>query len=110
MPSVRAISATSISRSYSMPRISRCRGDNSASGRASFANRPTRSRQGSEKVVALVVDDDEGGEIGDLDAPDRLHAQLLVFEQLDLFDAVLGEPRCRPADRAEIEATVLPAG
>src|SRR6185437_8234329 len=54
-----------------------------------------------EKVVALVVDDDEGGEIDHLDAPDRLHAELGVLEHLDLLDAVLGEPRRRAADRAE---------
>src|SRR5258708_33450389 len=31
-----------------------------------------------EEVVALVVDDDEGGEILDLDPPDGLHAELGV--------------------------------
>src|SRR3979409_693176 len=44
-----------------------------------------------EKIVALVVDDDEGGEILHLDAPDRLHAELGIFHGLDLLDAVLGE-------------------
>src|SRR3954451_3977378 len=32
-----------------------------------------------EEVVALVVDDDEGGKVLDLDAPDRLHAELGIF-------------------------------
>src|SRR5258708_12165124 len=63
-----------------------------------------------EEVVALVVDDDEGGEVGHLDAPDRLHAELGIFDHLDLLDAVLGEPSRRPADRAEIEAAMLLAG
>src|SRR3954468_505763 len=62
------------------------------------------------EVVALVVDDDEGGEVLDLDAPDRLHAELGVLDDLDLADAVLGEARRRTADRAEIEAAVLLAG
>src|SRR5689334_11207536 len=42
-----------------------------------------------EKVVALVVDDDKGGKIDDLDAPDRLHAEFRIFNALDLLDAVL---------------------
>ena len=59
-----------------------------------------------EEVVALVVDDDERGEVLDLDLPDRLHAELGVLEHLDLGDAVLGQPRRRAADRAEVEAAV----
>ena len=45
-----------------------------------------------EEVVALVVDDDEGGEVLDVDLPDGLHAELGVLEDLDLLDAVLGQP------------------
>src|SRR4051794_14824922 len=41
-----------------------------------------------EEVVALVVDDDEGGEVDDLDAPDRLHPELGIFDHLDTLDAV----------------------
>src|SRR6478735_4320304 len=63
-----------------------------------------------EEVVALVVDDAEGREILDLDAPDRLHAEFGIFHHLDLLDAVLGKVRRRTADRAEIEAAVLLAG
>src|SRR4029078_3315253 len=63
-----------------------------------------------EEVVALVVDDDEGREILDLDAPDRLHAEFGIFHHLDLLDAVLGKVRRRSADRAEIEAAMLLAG
>jgi hypothetical protein len=59
-----------------------------------------------EEVVALVVDDDEGREVLDLDLPDRLHAELGVLEHLDLLDAVLGQARRRAADRAEVEAAV----
>src|SRR6478609_9291363 len=63
-----------------------------------------------EKIVALVVDDDEGGKVDHLYAPDRLHAELRIFDALDLLDAVLGEVCRRAADRGEIEAAVLPAG
>src|SRR4029450_408651 len=63
-----------------------------------------------EEVVALVVDHHEGGEVLDLDAPDRLHAQLGVLQDLDLADAVLGQAGGRPADGAEVEAAVGPAG
>src|SRR5579862_4969573 len=45
----------------------------------------------SKKVIALVVDDDEGGEI----------------DHLDLLDAVLREPCRRAANRAQIEAAML---
>src|SRR3954468_13085383 len=44
-----------------------------------------------EEVVALVVDDDERRKVDDLDAPDRFHAELGIFEHLDLLDAVLGK-------------------
>src|SRR4249920_3419569 len=44
-----------------------------------------------EEVVAFVVDHDEGGEIHHLDAPDRFHAELGIFDTLDLLDAMLGE-------------------
>src|ERR1700758_2581223 len=85
---------------------------------APFANglafaRPARALpqiQFLEEVVALVVDDDEGREIHDLDAPDRFHAEFGIFDDLDLLDAVLGEVRRRTANRAEIEAAVLLAG
>src|SRR5579871_5064421 len=60
-----------------------------------------------EEIIPLVVDDDEGGEILHLDAPDRLHAEFGIFHHLDLLDAVLGEVRRGAADRGEIEATVL---
>src|SRR5215510_2357707 len=63
-----------------------------------------------EEIVALVVDDYESRKILDLDAPDRLHAELGIFDDLDLLDAVLGEVGGRTADRAEIEAAVLLAG
>src|SRR5438876_4224045 len=56
--------------------------------RASAKPASARSGQGSEEVIALVVDDNEGRKIDDLDAPDRLHAELGIFDQLDLLDAV----------------------
>src|SRR3954453_405318 len=63
-----------------------------------------------EEVVALVVDDDEGGKTPPLDPPDRFHAELGVLQHLDLADAVLRKPCGRPPDRAEVEAAVRLAG
>ncbi len=56
-----------------------------------------------EEVVALVIDDDKGREVLDLDLPNSFHAQFRVFQDLDLADAVLGQPRRRPADYQEME-------
>src|SRR3546814_21089480 len=55
------------------------------------------------EVVALVVGDDEGGEVLDFDAPDGLHAELGIFEAFDLPDAVEGEARRRAAHPPGIE-------
>src|SRR5580692_1500622 len=67
---------------------------------------PLPQIQRLEEVVPLVVDDDEGGEILDLDAPHGFHAELWIFERLDLADAILREPGRRAADRAEIKAAM----
>src|SRR6516165_10958227 len=69
-----------------------------------------RTARVGEKVVSLIVDDDEGREVADLDLPDGLHPELGVLDRLDPGDAVLGQPRRRPADRAEVEAAVCLAG
>src|SRR5215472_11162805 len=58
------------------------------------------------EVVALVVHDDERGEVADLYLPHRLHAEFRVFQHFDLGDAVLRKPRRRTADRAEVEPAV----
>jgi NADPH:quinone reductase len=63
-----------------------------------------------EEIVPLVVDDDEGREILDLDAPDRLHAKLGIFDDRDLLDAMLGKVCGGAADGGEIEAAVFLAG
>src|SRR5512134_1497242 len=76
----------------------------------SLSSMLARLQELGEEVVALVVDDDERREVLDLDPPDRLHPELGIFDALDLLDAVLGQPRRRAADRAEIEAAVLLAG
>ena len=55
-----------------------------------------RCRHLAEEVVALVVDDDERGEVLDLDLPHRFHAELGVLEHLDLGDAVLGQDAAGP--------------
>src|SRR5215470_13147342 len=72
--------------------------------------RTAPSRERREEIVSLVVDNDKGREINNFDAPDRLHSELGIFDDLDLLDTVLRKARRRAADRAEIEPAVLAAG
>ena len=51
-----------------------------------------------EEVVALVVDEDEGGEVLYLNLVDGLHTQFGIFEELDALDAVLGKDGGGAAD------------
>ena len=63
-----------------------------------------------EEVVALVVYEDEGGEVFDLDFPDGFHAELGVFEEFDFLDGVLCQDGGGTADAAQVESAVLMAG
>src|SRR5215471_6774840 len=72
--------------------------------------RTAPSRERREEIVSLVVDNDKGWKINNFDAPDRLHSELGIFDDLDLLDTVLRKTRRRAADRAEIEPAVLAAG
>ena len=63
-----------------------------------------------EEVVALVVHEDEGGEVLNGDLPDGLHAEFGIFHALDALDARLRENGCHTADGAQIETAVLLAG
>ena len=62
------------------------------------------------EIVPLVVDHDERGEILHLDPPHRFHAEFRILQHLHLADAVLRQPRRRPADAAQVEAAVFAAG
>lgn len=62
-----------------------------------------------EEVVALVVDEDERGEVLYFDFPDSLHAELGVFEKLNFLDTVLGEDGSGAADGPEVETAMLVA-
>ena len=42
-----------------------------------------------EEIVALVVHEDEGGEVHDADFPHGFHAQLGILNTLDALDALL---------------------
>src|SRR6516165_2539887 len=64
----------------------------------------------AKEVVSLVVYDNKGGEIFHLDPPDRFHPEFGIFDDLNLADTVLGQPRGRPANRAEIKAAMFLAG
>lgn len=63
-----------------------------------------------KEVVALVVYEDEGGEVHHFDFPDGFHAEFGVFHAFELLDVVLGQDGSRATDRAEVETTVLLAG
>ena len=52
---------------------------------------PSPQIQFLEEVVALVVDDDEGGEVFYFYAPDGFHAQVFEGDAFDFLDAVLGQ-------------------
>src|SRR5215467_2378314 len=72
--------------------------------------RTAPSRERREEIVSLVIDNDKGREINNFDAPDRLHSEFGIFDDLDLLDTVLRKARGRAADRAEIEPAMLAAG
>ena len=60
-----------------------------------------------EEVVALVVNEDECGEVLHLNLPNRLHTKFGIFHALDGLDVVLGEDGSGAADGTEVEAAVL---
>jgi len=43
-----------------------------------------------EEIVPFIVDDDKGGEIDDVDFPNRFHSQLRELLDLDFFDVGFG--------------------
>ena len=51
-----------------------------------------------EEIVALVIYQNEGGEIFHFNFPDGFHAQFRVFQQFHFFDVVLGQNGGRAAD------------
>mmetsp|Transcript_30252 Transcript_30252/g.70625 ORF Transcript_30252/g.70625 Transcript_30252/m.70625 type:complete len:245 (+) Transcript_30252:99-833(+) len=60
-----------------------------------------------EEIVALIVADDECGEVLDFDLPYGLHPVLLIVEHRDLGDVFLREDRRGPANGAKVEAAML---
>ena len=63
--------------------------------------------QSIEEVVALVIDEEEGGEVNNVNLPDSFHAQFRIFQTLDLLDVFLGQHGSRTTDGTQIETTVL---
>ena len=45
--------------------------------------------QSLEEVVTFIIDEDEGGEVFDVDLPDSLHAELRILNALDALDRAL---------------------
>jgi hypothetical protein len=52
-----------------------------------------RSLQPLIEIIALVIHDDEGWEILNLNPPNGFHAEFGIFQHFNLLDAVLREPR-----------------
>src|SRR4051812_28422969 len=63
-----------------------------------------------EKIVALVVDDDEGRKILDPDAAHGFHAEIREIDDFDLEDVFLRENGGGAADGSEVKPFVLGAG
>ena len=51
-----------------------------------------------EEIVALVVNQDECGEVFHFDLPDSLHAQFGIFHTFDALDIVLSQDSSRTTD------------
>ena len=62
-----------------------------------------------EEVVALVIDEDEGREVNDIDFPDGFHAEFRIFDARDGLDVVGRENGRRSTDGSEIETAMLAA-
>ena len=62
-----------------------------------------------EEIIALIVDEDECGEILDFNLPDSLHSEFGILEEFDLLDRILSEYGSGATDRTEVETAMLKA-
>ena len=62
-----------------------------------------------EEVIPLVIDDDECGKIFNFNFPYCFHPEFGLLENLDRFDAVLGEAGSWTSNRTQIEPTMTAA-
>lgn len=62
-----------------------------------------------EEIIALIIDEDEGGEILDFNLPDSLHSEFGILEEFDLLDRILSEYGSGATDRTEVEASMFMA-
>ena len=62
-----------------------------------------------EEIIALIVDEDECGEILDFNLPDSLHSEFGILEEFDLLDRILSEYGSGATDRTEVETAMLMA-
>ena len=63
-----------------------------------------------EKIVAFVIDEDEGGEIFHRDFPYGFHAEFRIGDDFLRANVILGKQRGWATCRTEVEAAVLVAG
>ena len=62
-----------------------------------------------EEIIALIVDEDEGGEILDFNLPDSFHSEFGILEEFYLLDRILSEYGSGATDRTEVETAMLMA-
>ena len=60
-----------------------------------------------EEIVALIVNEDECGEVFHLNLPNSFHAEFGIFYTLDALNVVLRKDCGRTTDRTEVETAVL---
>ena len=60
-----------------------------------------------EEVITLVINEDEGREVDNLNLPDGFHSDLRELNTLDALDGVHGEHSSRTADASEIESAMF---
>ena len=63
--------------------------------------------QGLKEVITLIIDQDEGGEVLNINLPDSLHAEFGILYALDALNAALRQNGSDTTDRAQIEAAIL---
>ena len=60
-----------------------------------------------KKIIALIIANNEGGEIHHVNFAHGLHAQFREVNNLDILYVILRENRRWPSDRTEIETAML---
>ena len=63
--------------------------------------------QSLEEVVTLIINQDKGREVLNINLPDSLHTELWIFYALNALDRTLRENGSDTANRTQIETAML---